>query len=458
MNIPAIGVLFNQQPDFVSQLKPASYGGVRFGVLSGEARFGRRQAIHEYPFRDLPWVEDIGKSARRINVTGFIVENDGITQGGSVLAQRDKLIAVAESPGVSTLVHPSLGTLDVSLFEIAISEKWDKGRYFEIQFTFIETGKRVFPSVSLSTGSAVQGSALFASLAVAADYALAFVKVVHLGLAIIQTAIATATMWRNIAKNVVSDATNLFGMVSTLPGEFGRFFGGASSGFIASTRPASGQPATISSLINSGSLARTNVAQASAAFDAAVAAGDSANTAIAAQALSDAVLAATVDPADGIRLIASLTVFSPSAYTTSSVVGQAQSVMQVALGNLCRRSAAITLAKSASTYQPSSADDAVSVRNTVTAILDNEIEIAGDNGEDGTFNALRALRQAVVADLNTRGAALPALRTFTFQASLPAAVLSLRLYRDSGRADEIASETNAPHPAFQPYTIQVLAQ
>jgi len=68
-----------------SQLRPASYRGVPFGVLGGSASFGRRNAVHEYPFRDTPWVEDLGMSARHVHVTGFLVGDD-------VIAQRTKLI------------------------------------------------------------------------------------------------------------------------------------------------------------------------------------------------------------------------------------------------------------------------------------------------------------------------------------------------------------------------------
>jgi prophage DNA circulation protein len=153
-----------------------------------------------------------------------------------------------------------------------------------------------------------------------------------------------------------------------------------------------------------------------------------------------------------------LSTFYPTAYTTSSAVGAAIASTRTATASLCRRAAIASLARAASMYQPTSADDAVRVRNQVTALIDAEIAIAGDSGEDKSFAALRALRQAVVADLNTRGAALPSLKTFNLQASLPAAVLSLRFYRDPSRGDEIAGETGAPHPAFQPQTVQVLAR
>jgi prophage DNA circulation protein len=117
----------------------------------------------------------------------------------------------------------------------------------------------------------------------------------------------------------------------------------------------------------------------------------------------------------------------------------------------------VSLANASSAYQPSSSNDAINVRNTVTGLLDNEIDIAGDSFEDATFTALRTLRQAVVTDLNTRGAALPSLKSFAFQAQLPAAVLALRIYRDPSRADQLVSEAAPAHPSFMPGTFQALS-
>ena len=45
---------------FSDTLLPASWRGVPFHGLSGELRFGRRPVVHEYPFRDSVWVEDLG--------------------------------------------------------------------------------------------------------------------------------------------------------------------------------------------------------------------------------------------------------------------------------------------------------------------------------------------------------------------------------------------------------------
>jgi prophage DNA circulation protein len=172
--------------------------------------------------------------------------------------------------------------------------------------------------------------------------------------------------------------------------------------------------------------------------------------AAAAQALAAALLASAVDPADGVRLLSNLADFNPNSVTSSSVVGTSMATMQDACGDVFRRAAVVALCRAAANYQPSSTVDAVNLRNTVTQLLDAEILIAGNQGEDNTFTALRSLRAAVVQDLQERAAGLPGTITVTIPSSLPAPVLALRLYQDPTRAAELVTESDAPHPAFLP--------
>lgn len=172
--------------------------------------------------------------------------------------------------------------------------------------------------------------------------------------------------------------------------------------------------------------------------------------ATAAQALAAALLASTIDPADGVRLLSNLANFQPNAVTSSSVVGMSMATMQDACGDLFRRAAVVALCRATANYQPASTTDAVKLRSTVTRLLDAEILVAGNQGEDDTFNALRALRAAVVQDLQTRAAGLPGTMTVNFPTSMPAAVMAQRLYGDPTRADELVTESGAPHPAFLP--------
>lgn len=442
---------------FFEQLQQASLGGVPFGVLGASSHFGRRIAVHEYPFRDTPWAEDIGKATRRFEIMGFLLENDAIYKGADVISQRDAMIAVAESAGPLTLVHPTLGRLTVSLLEIAIEERWDAGRYFEIVFRCVESGQRLLPSTGTDTQSAVGSAISGVNAAASKDFLVQIQGAINQGRSVISMAVNTVNNYVVQAVSIANDATALYGMVAQLPGVFGRFAGGALSGFMNTSKPYNGAVPTIPSLIATGSANRAAVASGGAQFSADSAAANWSVLGADSQALAVSVLAATVDPADGVRLMAEMVNFYPSTPTVSSSIGQAMSLMQTSIGNICRRSAVSVLAQACSTYQPSSGNDAVTVRNLVTGLLDAEIQVAGDNGEDATFQALRALRQAVVQDLNRRGAQLARMENVSFGASMPAAVIALRLYRDAGRGDEVAQESNAPHPSFQPLSFQVLA-
>jgi len=248
---------------WMQQLRAASYRGVPFGVMGGSGKFGRRNAVHEYPFRDTVWVEDLGRSARRINMTGFLVEDAAYGGVSNVISQRERMIAASEGPGDGELVHPTLGRMTVSLIDFSTEEKWDQGRVFELTFSFIESGKRIFPSVATSTGDAVEVSCKAADYAASADFVSSTASLLKQGAAVVSKAVSTAAAWGRQAQRLVNDATNLYHMVGTLKGSFGRFAGGGGLGGIAAAAGAiSGVANTVPRLIALGSMARTAVSSA----------------------------------------------------------------------------------------------------------------------------------------------------------------------------------------------------
>jgi prophage DNA circulation protein len=183
-----------------------------------------------------------------------------------------------------------------------------------------------------------------------------------------------------------------------------------------------------------------------------------ANFAAGAQALAAALLAATKDPSDSVRVLGALANFTPALPVPASAVGAAIQVMQAGCGDLFRRAAVVAMARASASYQPSSFDDALAIRTQLASLLDAEIQIAGNQGEDGTFNALRAVRAAVVQDLTARGANLAPLATIKSNVSVPAPVLAQRLYRDSSRTDELVTQADVIHPAFMPTGFKALSQ
>lgn len=455
--------------DWFKNLHPASYGNVRFGVESIKTSAGRKTSVHTYPFRDEDWIEDLGKKNRQYEVLGFLVENDlktgasalfGLAQmsAGPVIEQREALLKVCEAAGPQTLVHPTFGTVNnVCCLGIEITERRDLGPVFEFRLTLRVTGDRLFPSQSVPPGDDLKNKGGLAGIAALANFVVNTASQIAAGAAVVQQAVSTAVGWYQLATTAINDVKSIFNAVSTLSGNFGRLFGGGNSGYAGSNAQASAS-ATVSDLLSSATAARAAVATAGAAFQAAAAKpSDSTTLGAAAAALVAAVAAAATDPGDAVRTISSMAGYSPAALTTPGQIGSAMSTMQVALAALLRRTALVQLATTLSTYQPSSQQDASAVLSNTVTLFGNEITVAGDAGDDETYQALIALQQAVIADMNARGADLASIATFQFNAPLPALTLANRIYRDPTRADQLVQQVAPIHPAFMPTTFQALS-
>ena len=131
------------------ELRSASFRGVPFQVEGGTLTFGRRLAVHEYPQREKPYVEDLGKKAREYRLDAFVI-------GPDYMDKRDALIAALETPGAGQLVHPYFGSVVVTVTgDITVTEMTDRGGMAQISTTFIEAGELNAPDVLTDTVAAV---------------------------------------------------------------------------------------------------------------------------------------------------------------------------------------------------------------------------------------------------------------------------------------------------------------
>lgn len=444
--------------DLLQNIQPASFRGVPFAVLVGESRFGRRIALHEYPFRDDPWPEDVGRGTRKFSIQGFIITDSLIYGGGDVQSQRDQLVAAAESAGAGTLIHPTLGRLQVTIPEdgLIITERLDASNYMEFTLACYESGERKFPAGSQSAGDDSLGAADDLDSASAFDFIDSVQDAVSLGGFVVQMAVQTVTSWVEILNVCAQDATGIFNLAADLPGDFGRYFNGALAGYAqALVGPA--VPLTLENLIFSASQARATVANKGVDLIAAAATQEPTGPPAAAAAACAALVAAVVNPADGVRLFPQLVNFYPDAPTGISQIGEARAIMQDAMAALLRRAALSSLVRVTETYQPQSEDDANAVRVTVCQLLDAEAVVAGDSGNDRTFLALTQARGLVAADMGGRGAQLPPMRLFSFAETSASLVLAQRIYQDSTRADQLVSEAQPRHPSFMPLQFKALS-
>lgn len=126
------------------QLLPATFRGVPFEVTSGSLKGGRRTVVHEYPQRDNPYVEDLGRATRQVTIEAFVVGDDYIDRGTALLAEIEK-------PGSGTLIHPWLGEMTVTV--TSVSElKFDTGLGAAyLTFVATEAGDLEFPVMGIDT-------------------------------------------------------------------------------------------------------------------------------------------------------------------------------------------------------------------------------------------------------------------------------------------------------------------
>ena len=105
-------------PTFFSRLREASFRGVPFEVDDVEASGGRRVVLHEYPLRDTPYREDLGRRAREFSVRGYIIQGRTYDYATS----RANLLKALEAYGAGELVHPWHGEVSVVVDDYRLRE------------------------------------------------------------------------------------------------------------------------------------------------------------------------------------------------------------------------------------------------------------------------------------------------------------------------------------------------
>ena len=121
---------------------------------------GRRVALHEYPKRNVPYAEDMGRSAIRFTVQGYLI---GLSpaQEDSYLDLKDDLISCLEQdgPGVLQLPLPyGRKTIKVMVQAYNITESRERGGICTVDMTFVEYGDPTYRS-TVSTSAEIEKSA-----------------------------------------------------------------------------------------------------------------------------------------------------------------------------------------------------------------------------------------------------------------------------------------------------------
>lgn len=447
--------------DWFEHIHPASFRGVPFAVVSAEGVFGRRQAVHEYPYRNTAWVEDLGRGTRKLTIRGFIVHNSLAYDAPDVITQRDSLVAACETEGPGTLIHPTLGELTVSVPDggLRVLESVDNGRSFEFTLTVIESGLKVFAITgSTQAASLVQANWLRTGLMAATKFIATVKGEIRSVTQTIKTLRNTAAFWGNMVKSTANEVTNLSNVLKSTFGSarYGRYNKGSVGGGVSGSTGAVNRTADTD---NYAGLVNQKMAQAvtgraellalTATFEG-VASVDA--FPVDARAIIDAVISFSGSVEEKIRMLETLASYRNTTFYATS--GE-NSVANGATILLCVLSAG-ALAATAANYEPSSYDDAILMLNRVCDTLDEVLLMAADAGDDDDYLNLLQTRDALVNAYSQKGAVLSSFTQVVMPTSLPALVLANRMYQDGARGDELVQSVGPRHPAFMPTKFKAL--
>ena len=119
-----------------------SFRGAIFRLNSYETETGRRGVTSEYPLRNIPNTQDLGRKARRFRFTAYVL-------GPGWELQRDALLNACEADGPGLLVHPFHGEHVVLCNTCTVSESRSSGRrYATFSLDFVENGSVLIAKLS----------------------------------------------------------------------------------------------------------------------------------------------------------------------------------------------------------------------------------------------------------------------------------------------------------------------
>ncbi|WP_218070399.1 DNA circularization protein [Escherichia coli] len=440
--------------DWQSHINQASFRGVPFGVISGESVVGRRVAVHEYPYRDTVWVEDLGRSARKFTLRGFLIQNSLVYSAGDVFSQRDALVAACETSGGGLLVHPTLGEMTVYVPDggLRIEEGVESGRVFSFTLTVIESGEKAF---SLVTGTTSTSSETwYQTLTTTATVTLATITgEMNSVTGAVKTIKSTVSAWKTIFSRAVMSVTSMTSTVSSLfsSDSYGRYCTASDTASGSTASSLSTWLATTDADDDSilETIQACSVQDRSAAESAIAALDDISSVSGAVSAIQTVITTlteATGSDTEKIRVMAGIASAEDDAYyegeTACAISGSVQAFIRtLGAGAMLWR---------LMQYSPRGYDDAVSVMRNARTVTEAVLLLLADAGDDDSHDALNAQYTQFVTHWQENYLSLSDVMTVTTRSAQPSLALANHLYQDASRADELVQAAYPVHPAFMP--------
>lgn len=376
----------------------ARFRTAAFHVGEAEREGGRRTVTHEYPLRDRPFVEDLGRQARAFPVDGYVLGPDYMTA-------RDELLAALEEAGTGELVHPYYGTLRVMVQRFRVRESTRDGGLALFSIDFIETEDApAFPSAAPVSGARVAAGADAAEAAATAEF-LAEYDITDLPFAALES---------------------LTGAVAAAGEAMSRWLAPVVSGtqYLATLKRG-----TDALVLDAVSLVRSPL-KVLGEF----------------KGVLETLGTAPLTPRLGVAALLEaygFTSTTPRPPATTATRRQERACYDAVL-RLARTLTVVQAARLAPQVDHDSYDAAVALRDAIVAKVEEQAELAGDEG----YPALSQLRADLVRAVPGEAADLPRLVRYTPSHTLPSLVLAHRLYGDLALEADLVTRNAVVRPGF----------
>lgn len=444
----------------MAQRLTASFRGVTFFVEASDISAGRRVVTHQYPQRDEPFTEDLGRAARVFSLSAFVLGDDCIEQAQAL---RDAI----EQPGPGTLVHPEFGELQV-IAQPGGSMSFDQARRrVRFSLSFVEAGLNAFPESGRATQSASREAADGLMESAINDFAETinldgvedFVKTALEGdlldsLGIISNSEIASVL--GFADRVSDLASNAIGLVSGGPRAFAtRLMGALGLSGLATTVAGWQRVGTqLCNLVDDlhgeheEPLYSGNVKSTSAKTI-------EANRAAVYRLSRAAVLVQTV----GVSTLIGTDL--DSSVATSAILPVTTTGSTVQTAGTAPATQENAAAEEILAFEDDTSDGSPTISwDEMEASMDRIVEALEeemlDADNDEVFMSLRKAATAVSQDLSERAHGVARLYDYTAGAQLPACVIAMELYGDAARAREITVRNAIPHQLFCPNVVKVI--
>lgn len=385
------------------RVEKGAFRGVEFFIESNELTSGRRTATHEFPKRDNPFIEDMGRATRNIVFDAYLI-------GPDYLIEKKALIAALEEEGPGELVHPFYGRRTVQAGSFTVRETRTEGGMARFSLTFRETEGPTYPSISVDTTDAVAAAAADSLQSCEASFLDEF-SVAGLPQWAVDQASATVAAMSDAMAEAFAPVRASIETAAALNQDIIRLKDQAED-FVR-------QPERLANMTRSimGSVASSSASASSR----------------------------------GRALSAFYSAFNPPAEPTTTPTRQRADDNRAALAAYARQTCVINESVVATQRRFETLSDAEAARDDISDRIDDQ----ADTAPDSVFDSLTALRARLVRAIPQEDASLPRVVVIRERQTIPALVLAYRLYADAERASDIVTRNRIRHPSFVPGGVDI---